>query len=482
MSGDGSLSNELRDRLSRRRGDDDDQSKFEVSETETYVGDTVTLTGRDLDANEIYEVIWHSAIGSWGVLGGNEVVGPQFKPRSESIATVTTDSAGRFSEEWTVKEDYGGEHRIELRTIDGVPQARTKVTIKPWFEIDRTSAPVGETFTVTGYGLGPNMITNNYQLAWDNGMVGFMTGTLNRGTATADIRAIDEPGEHVIQVWRNLRGVPFLQNNTQSPFGPVGDERQSSWTVEVTELESEPETTWMDSLEDETPLTAHYPELDEATDATLEITPTSGQPGTEATIVGREFPADTEVDLIWYTHVGNRVAGNPITPEPLPDLLPSVTTDEDGAFEIDVTIPRGMGATRPITAAVDGHEVAVTGFVMQPDIVDVSPQKGPVGTDIEIELTGIGWPTYENAYFFVYDNRPLGYVCGVDMEKHGEGIVRTIIQATGEPGYHFIDVYPSFFETQEDLPDFEQKAHLSYRENHPVRSLPALHFTFEVTE
>ena len=56
------------------------------------------------------------------------------------------------------------------------------------------------------------------------------------------------------------------------------------------------------------------------------------------------------------------------------------------------------------------------------------------------------------------------------------------IPAAGEPGYHFIDIYPTIYEMQEDEPNFEIFPHLSYLDNHPVRPLPASHFVFEVTE
>jgi len=480
MDGERGLSNDLEERFQQRR-QGGHTGTLVLSDDEAYVGDTITLEGRNLPANEPLDLVWQSATGHWGVLRGNEVIGPQFQPRTDRLRTITTDENGTFTEEWEIPEDYGGEHVIELQTADEETVTEARLSIVPWFEIDRTRAPLGEAFTITGYGLGPNMTTNNYQIAWDNGTVGVMTGTMNRGTARAKIRAVGPVGTHVIQVWRNLDGVPFLQNNTQSPFGPVAGGRQSSWRVEVTEVESEPEVAWMDPLTDERPLDAHLPDPDEQTEAELSITPTSGQAGTSAFIRGRQFPPETTVDLVWYTHLGNRVAGDPITPEPRPEVLPTVTTDENGEFQLEITIPDGMGATRPISAEIDGRSVAVTGFMMQPKILNFSPAEGPVGTEIDVELNGVGWPMYENAYFFVYDNKPLGYICGVDMEK-AEGRVHTVLQATGEPGYHFIDVYPSFFKIQEDQPDFEQKPHLSYLDNHPVRPLPALHFTFEVTE
>ncbi|MFW6376809.1 MAG: hypothetical protein ACOC0F_02435, partial [archaeon] len=63
-----------------------------------------------------------------------------------------------------------------------------------------------------------------------------------------------------------------------------------------------------------------------------------------------------------------------------------------------------------------------------------------------------------------------------------EKISRTRIPAVGEPGYHFIDVYPSFFDVEDDEPNFELTPHLSYIDNHPVRPLPGLHTAIEIVE
>jgi hypothetical protein len=482
MDDEATLSSDLEDTLEdHRRGAQGAQGNLVLSDQVGYVGDTITFRGRNCVPNQQFQLEWHSSQGRWGVLEANEVVGPQYQPRRETILTVTTDDSGEFDQEWEVDEDYGGAHTVQLQHMDGTAVDQASFEIKPWFEIDQTEAPLGEAFTITGYGIGPNVVTNNYQVAWDNGFLGFMTGVMNRGTATAQVRAVGPPGKHVIEMWRNYRGVPYLQNNTQSPYGPVGGDRQSRWTVEVTEPEEEPRTSWVDPLFDESPIDIHYPELDTQTEAELEISPSSGQAGTNAFIMGRNFPAEEEVDLLWYRHEGHRVKGIPITPEPHPEILPTVTADEDGSFQIEVEIPPEEGSTRPITAAVDGEEIAITGFMMQPDIQSYGPAEGPVGTEIEIELSGIGWTIYENAPFIVYDNKPLGYVCGTAGDDK-EGVVRAKIPATGEPGWHFIDIYPSLFDMQEEKPEYEIRPHLSYLDNHPMRPLPGMHMSFKVTE
>jgi hypothetical protein len=480
MDDESSFSADLRDRLRPNRGGGDTPATLALSDQEGYVGDEISLQGRNLSADTEYTIRWHTTDGQWGVLSANEVIGPQYQPRTEEVATVLTDEDGEFEEEWTVPKDYGGPHRVDV-VDDGTVVAAAQYSITPWFEIDKTDAEMGRTFTITGYGIGPNLVTNNYQISWDNGYVGFLTGVMNHGTATAQIRAVGPPGEHVVQVWRNQRGVPYLQNNTQSPYGPVAGSRRSAWTVEVTAPAEPPRRAWVDPLYDEDPIEAHYPTVDADTDAELSITPSSGQAGTTVFVTGEQFPPNEDVDLIWYRHEGHRVEGEQITPEPRPAVLPSTETDDEGSFQVEAGIPRDQGSTRPITATIDGREVAVTGFMMQPSIETFVPGRGPVGTDIEIELSGIGWTAYENAPYFVYDNKPLGYVSGTAGDET-DGTVRAELKAAGEPGWHFIDVYPSLFDMQEEKPEFTVKPHLSYVDNHPIRPIPALHFAFEVTE
>ena len=477
MAEDG-LSNDVSERLSQRREATQQSSgTLIVSDDEAYVDDTITIRGLNLPANAELDLFWKTVKGKWAVLQGNEVNGAQYRPRTVHAFTVKTDSQGKFSEQWTIPEDYGGDHTLSLQDSEETTLARATVSIEPWFEVEEQSVPLGDFFTIKGYGIGPNVVQNNYQVTWDNGMVGFITGVKNHGTATARVRAAGPVGQHQIQIWRNYRGVPFMQNNTQSPFGEVAAGRQYEWDVEVTEPEDDPSQIWVEKLFDESPLEMHVPEPDVESDAEITISPQSGQPGIDAVITGSGFPAETEVDLIWHTHTGHRVKDIPIKPDPIPEALPTVETDEDGSFQVEVTIPEDKGSTRPIAAVVDDESLATVGFMMQADILNVDPLKPEQGETVDIELGGIGWPTYENAYYFLYDNKPLGYVCGLEAST-----AITEIVASGEPGYHFIDVYPSFFDVQDDEPDFELKPHLSYIDNHPIRPLPGLHMAIEIQE
>jgi len=52
--------------------------------------------------------------------------------------------------------------------------------------------------------------------------------------------------------------------------------------------------------------------------------------------------------------------------------------------------PQELAGIRFIAAAIDGETVAIIGFVMQPDVLVITPKHGSVGTDIEIGLYGSG--------------------------------------------------------------------------------------------
>ncbi|MFB6134619.1 MAG: hypothetical protein ABEJ55_06490 [Halanaeroarchaeum sp.] len=464
---------------------EDAAGSLSLSATRGHVGDTIGLEGTGLPADETVELVWHTYEGGWELDKQHEVIGPQFEPAAETVATVSTTDEGTLNDTWRVPEDYGGRHFLEVtdgdRTLAAAPYE-----VVPRFELEAQAVPMGETFTVTGYGLGPDPATNNYQVTWDNGMVGYMTGVINDGTATAEVRAVGPTGKHTMSVWRSHRGRPFLQTETQpnaTPMGdgrgPVADGTTRDWTVDVTEPRDDLPRMWVDPMPDQPPVMEHTPDLDHETEAELDITPESGTAGTVATITGRNFPANESVDLIWYRHEGHFAQGIPVAPEPKPDVLPVVTTNAEGAFQVEVEIPEDKGATRPITAEIGGESVAMTAFMIQPSIVDMSPKKGPVGTEIEIEISGLGWPIYEMAPYLTYDNAMIGYICSEDDHRE-HGISRPVVQASGEPGLHFIDVYPSIFEV--DVPDFEIKPNLSYQDNHPGRTLPGIHFVFEVTE
>ena len=79
----------------------------------------------------------------------------------------------------------------------------------------------------------------------------------------------------------------------------------------------------------------------------------------------------------------------------------------------------------------------------------------------------------------VYDNVYNGYVCAFNSQ----GDVQIEMEASGAPGWHFIDLYPGIYkgiEQDKNLSNF-RIPQLTYADDHPNEDLPAFHFAFEVT-
>jgi hypothetical protein len=103
---------------------------------------------------------------------------------------------------------------------------------------------------------------------------------------------------------------------------------------------------------------------------------------------------------------------------------------------------------------------------------------GPAGTTFRLHLKGVGWSETANIYHVVYDNDYIGYACAFNSQ----GDVELIMKATGEPGWHFIDLYPGIYKGTETRPNNFRIPQLSYAQDHPGEDLPAFHYAFEVTE
>jgi hypothetical protein len=102
-----------------------------------------------------------------------------------------------------------------------------------------------------------------------------------------------------------------------------------------------------------------------------------------------------------------------------------------------------------------------------------------VGTTITIHLKGVGWTQTANIYTLVYDNGYLGYACGFNSQ----GDVTIYLPAAGEPGWHFIDLYPGIYQgvDMNQVNDF-RIPQLTFKDDHPGESLPAFHFAFRITD
>ena len=95
-----------------------------------------------------------------------------------------------------------------------------------------------------------------------------------------------------------------------------------------------------------------------------------------------------------------------------------------------------------------------------------------------VHLKGVGWTETANIYTVVYDNGYIGYACAFNSQ----GDVEIPLQATGDPGWHFIDLYPAIYRGEEQRPRQLPDPAAYLRGRSSRRGPAAFRFAFEVTE
>jgi len=445
---------------------------LQVEPAKAAVGDRVTVGASGLPPNTGLVLEWERVTGAWAIQQHSTVVGAEFTSSFERRGTARTDGSGAVETTLVVPEDHGGKHTVRL-TAGGSVLSTGQVTVTPTFTLDRTSVPLGESLTVSVTGMPSSKYRRDDQVLWDDRFTGLVTGVTNRGTVRATVPAAGPPGRHVLEIGGGYEGATYL-NPQQSPYPRPF--RYANWTVTVTPATGTAGDSWARPTVSETPIEAFYPAIDAPT-GQLSVTPTSGVVGSSATIQGSGLPANASVDLSWVTMTGSRVSNSGFTSVSKP--LATVETDAHGAFSEPLAVPDDLGGTHPIVASVGGTSHAVTGFVIQPSIVDFGPASGPVGTPIDVHLKGVGWTEYDNIYAVTYDDDYVGYGCGFNTQ----GDVQMQFRAAGEPGLHVINCFPALYKKPEEsrVVDVYTKPQLTYLDDHPVRPLPELGFLFEVT-
>src|SRR4029079_4550063 len=97
---------------------------------------------------------------------------------------------------------------------------------------------------------------------------------------------------------------------------------------------------------------------------------------------------------------------------------------------------------------------------------EVHPSEGPIGTPIELRVTGLGWRTMDSTWVVNWDNQEVGYVSAADTR--GSAVAR--FRATGPVGDHEIKVYTGYM----------GQSYLNH-EQAPNAYLPRPRFVFRVT-
>lgn len=205
----------------------------------------------------------------------------------------------------------------------------------------------------------------------------------------------------------------------------------------------------------------------------LKTSPEQGPIGTSFTISGQGLPPGKTADVVWMTFDGSfttkadqqTVEFHEIAMVEKRLTLGRATTDGEGRLKATFTAPEDYGDLHDIYVEMDGKQVAKGDFRIMRDVI-VTPLEGPVGTEITVSATGLGWKPSNSTLAVLYDNKYTGFVSSTTTRGSAQGQFR----AAGPPGRHAIEIAPASAATPL----------LNTRQG--TQGLYEFRFTFNVTE
>jgi hypothetical protein len=446
-------------------------------------GTPVSARATGLPPNARFALVWRSARPSWRVEGPKfyGIVAPE---SSQTLLVATSNAAGGLTAHFTVPEDFGYIHDVELHPeAGGALVAHQGFSVIPHMTMEPASGPPGTPITITFTGIGYRFYQAVWHLLYDGAQTGWLSGITTHGTARVTIRASGEPGYHTLQAIEGHAG-PYL-NFQQSPdyqaiiptilatrFRIVAGPALAAAPVSAQRLQR--------AAAIDPPAPPGTPHLD--TDYT------SGAVGSPLTLHGSGFVASSAIAIEWETVVGNRLSASGWETQRNP--LTSVTSDAGGAFVLQVKTPADLGGPHRIVAhaasGADAAAEATVAYSILPQLDAVLPAVVHPGAPVSIHLTGIGWSETGNTYTLDLDNGYMGYACGFNSQ----GDVAITIRAPGRIGRHYIDLYPTIYTGQilgpgapADITSvgggYFLQPMLNARD-HPGERYPAYHLAFDV--
>ena len=433
-------------------------------------GTTVTVSGQGFTPGQTFDLTWSSADGSWNIQGdaGEEYHGRVFTPTVVLLGSVTAGGDGTVAATFDVPDDFGFSHDVRLVDPEGVVRNQAAFVVDMQVTISPESGPPGTPITIRVSGLGLEALEGNRQILYDNRYTGWLSAVTTKGTAVAVIPATGGPGPHRIEVARGAFTFPYL-NPVQSP-------RPDILVYDAVFTITDGDPVLPPSVDEQIPQPVPrtdfiLPESGPWITTDFEV----GAVGSPFVVTGGGVDPGAVVSFTWYRIVGNRVAGQGWEERGID--FGTVTAGSDGSFEMPTKIPSDVGGMHRLEASVGGSAVATTSVRITP-AADALPQSVAWGDAVDLHLTGVGWTETANIYTIVYDNAYLGYACGFNSQ----GDVLVPLTATGEPGWHFIDLYPAIYKGEESGGQQSFRIPMLTFVEHPGEELPAFHFAFYIEE
>ena len=192
--------------------------------------------------------------------------------------------------------------------------------------------------------------------------------------------------------------------------------------------------------------------------------------GAEVRVTANRLPAGKTVELMWETVTGGWVIedyyhfrGKKYTNAR--SSLGTFAVDANGRLDARFTIPEDYGGMHEVLALVDGKTVAQKGLEVTQSF-EMTPTSGPVGTPIELKVTGLGYRLMDSVWVVNWDNSLVGFVSAASSK--GSAVAR--LRASGPSGAHVVNV----------LTGYQGQGYLNH-EQAPNAYLPRPSFTFNTT-
>ncbi len=442
------------------------------------VGTAVTAQASGLTPGSKVALSWETADASWQV-DGADFNGIAATPAQTTLANGTVAADGTVTLRFTVPGDYGYTHNVFLLDGSGRKVARQGFVVSPHLTMSPTSGPAGTPIHIRFTGLGYRFYHLVWHLHYDGADVGMLSALSTRGTADVTIPATGAVGPHTLQAIVGTHAAPYL-NEQQAPIyiPQVPLVESAVFTITPGPAVASPPA----------PTQGLPRERGDGAPTGADGTPSlaldyvTGQVGSPTVLRGRGFPAGAEVKLSWSTVVGNRISGRGWQESTRP--FTTVTAGADGTFAYRFDTPDDLGGVHHIVATA-GDLTAKTAYTIKPSVFEVSPRTVAPGGDITVHLKGVGWTATANIYTLVMDNGYFGYACGFNSQ--GDVVIH--IKAPGQPGTHYIDLYPSIYKGDLKGPGAPTStANANYLllpmlnvPDHPGERLPSFELSFMVT-
>ena len=448
------------------------KNNIELDQIRGKIGTKVSYIVDELEPNSDVQVVWVQYEGKYLIEDLYVVKGAEYTEGELLLGEGKANADGKFTGSFEVPDTFGGNNTIRVKTGDQVI-GQTNFNVWPTFELEPKSGPPGTDITIKAKGIGWSTYNRNWLVTYDNHFTGILTAVSTEGKANGKIRAVGNPGEHHISIRTGYLGSPYI-NFEQSPYA---DKPKPNLVFTITDEEPVNTDNYVEPIPTAADGGVEMPKLENKDGVEVELSVAEGVVGDPVTMAASGLPKNETVELIWNTMVGSRVSG--LGFEGKSRILDTIKTDADGNIDYNFTVPDDLGGIPHRIDLKIGNDIyAQTYLQILPSIIDFTPKSGPAGTVVTVQIKGGGWTEFDNAYYMTYDNAHVGYMCSFNSQ----GTLEYEFIATGDEGFHFIDLYPGIYRWEQEDINPTLIPQLTYEEDHPGSSMPAIRMAFKITK